>query len=341
MSLLSPDAYEIAALASETHLNEIQFAEPPSRDALETLEKEILSKRQDFEVRFYGFYRSECDLGFLQFIPSVSKLVVNCLSGPIKNAERIGDLQRLTSLKVGITQLPDFSFLERLPPLLDTLYLEETQSKNLSLKAIARFPSLRRLYIERHHKDLELIGTLPNLQSLVLRSITVPSLSFLTSLSRLRVLNLKLGGTTKLDALRELLNLRELEIWQVRKLVDIRVVARIPKLETLMLQDLPNVTDIPSLASCTSLKTVFIKHLKSLEDLSPIAEAPNLEHFALTGPTKCLPEAFKPFLNHKALKEIWVALGSLKRNRAVHEMFAGSRIELKPPLALPEVESKN
>ena len=54
MSSLSPDADEIAALASETHLNEIQFAEPPSRDALETLEKEILRKRQDFEVRFYG-----------------------------------------------------------------------------------------------------------------------------------------------------------------------------------------------------------------------------------------------------------------------------------------------
>ena len=140
MSSLSPDAYEIAALASETHLNEIQFAEPPSRDALETLEKEILRKRKDFEVRFYGFYRSECDLGFLQFIPSVSKLVVNCLQGPIKNVERIGDLQRLTSLKVGITQLRDFGFLERLPPLLDTLYLEEAQSKNLSLKAIVRFP---------------------------------------------------------------------------------------------------------------------------------------------------------------------------------------------------------
>jgi hypothetical protein len=341
MSSLSPDAYEIAALASEPHLNEIQFAGPPSRDALETLEKDILSKRQDFEVRFYGFYRSECDLGFLQFIPSVSKLVVNCLSGPIANVERIGDLQHLTSLKVGITQLRDFSFLERLPPLLDTLYLEEAQSKTLSLKAIARFPRLRRLYIERHHKDLESIGTLPNLQSVVLRSITVPSLSFLTSLPRLRVLNLKLGGTTNLDALPQLLNLRELEIWQVRKLADIRVVARIPNLETLMLQDLPNVTAVPSLASCTRLKTVAITHLKNLDDLSAIAAAPNLEHFALTGPTKCLPEAFRLFVNHETLKEIWVGLGSFRRNRTVRDMFAGSRIALKPPLASAEVERRN
>ena len=329
MSSLSPDAHEITALASETHLKEIQFAAPPSRDALETLEKEILRKRHDFEVRFYGFYRSECDLGFLRFIPSVSKLVVNCLTGPVKNVECIGDFERLTSLKVGIDQLRDFSFLERLPPLLDTLYLEEAQSRNLSLKAIVRFPLLRRLYIERHHKDLELIGTLPNLQSLVLRSITVPSLSFLTSLPSLQVLNLKLGGTTTLDALSELLNLRELEMWQVRKLEDIRVVAAIPKLETLMLQDLPNVTEVPSLASCSSLKSIFVRHLKNLQDLSSIAEAPNLEHFALTGPSKCPPEAFRPFVNHQTLKDIRVGLGSVKRNRAVHEMFAGSRIELK------------
>ena len=341
MSSLSPDADEIAALASNTRVNDIQFATPPSRDALETLEREILKKRQDFEVRFYGFYRSECDLAFLQFIPSVSKLVVNCLRGPVTHVESIGDLQCLTSLKVGITQLRDFGFLERLAPSLDTLYLEEAQSKSLSIKAVSRFQHLRHLYIERHHKDLESIGGLPNLRSLVLRSITVPSLSFLTSLSSLRVLHLKLGGTRNLDALQELPSLNELEIWQIRKLANIGVVTRIPKLETLILQDLPNVTDFPSLAGCTSLKTVVINHLKSLEDLSSIAEAPNVEHFVLIGRTKCSPEVFKPFLNHKTLKDIWVGLGSAKRNRAVHAMFAGSGIELKPPLAVAEVPTKN
>ena len=341
MSALSPDAHEIAALAAEADLNEIQFAEPPSRDALETLETEILRKRPDFEVRFYGFYRSECDLGFLQFIPSVSKLVVNCLAGPVRNVERIGDLQRLTGLKVGIAQLRDFSFLERLPPLLETLHLEEAQSTKLSLRPILRFPRLQSLYIERHHEDLEVIGTLPNLHNLVLRSITVSSLTFLTSLLGLRVLHLKLGGTTNLDALPDLLNLRELEMWRVRKLKDIGVVARMPKLETLMLQDLPNVTDVPSLARCSSLKAVYITHLKSLEDLSPIAEAPNLEHFALTGATKCQPDVFKPFVDHKTLRDIHVGLGSSQKNRAVHEMFAGSRIEVKPPSAGAEVESRN
>ena len=338
MSSLSPDAAEIAAFASEAHFNEIQFAEAPSSDALVALENEILSKRQDVEVRFYGFYRSECDLGFLRFIPSVSRLVVNCLQGPVVNVACIGDLQHLTSLKVGITGIRDFGFLERLPPILDTLHLEEAQSKSVSIKPIERFSQLRRLYIERHHKDLESIGTLPKLHSLVLRSITVPSLSFLTSCATLQVLQLKLGGTTQLDALAALPDLRELEMWQVRKLADISVVARIGHLETLTLQDLPNVTAVPSLASCKQLKSVFVRHLENLTDLSPIAEAPNLEHFAFTGTTRCSPEAFKPLVNHQALKDVWVGLGSSK-NKAVHEMFAGSRIELRPPVDGPGTET--
>ena len=56
MSILSPNAEEIEALASREELNEIQFSEPPDRTALETLELRILRHRPDYEVRFYGFY---------------------------------------------------------------------------------------------------------------------------------------------------------------------------------------------------------------------------------------------------------------------------------------------
>ena len=42
MTILAPDIHEIKALATNTNLNEIHFAEPPSREALVTLECEIL-----------------------------------------------------------------------------------------------------------------------------------------------------------------------------------------------------------------------------------------------------------------------------------------------------------
>ena len=85
---------------------------------------------------------------------------------------------------------------------------------------------------------------------------------------------------------------------------------------------------------------VVLSRRAFLEDLSPIAEAPNLEHFAMTGMTKCLPENFEPFVDHKTLKDIWVGLGSIKKNRAVAKLFAGSRIAVKSP-SFAEVQSTN
>ena len=47
MSILSPNAEEIEALASREELKEIQFSESPDRTALETLEVRILRHRPD------------------------------------------------------------------------------------------------------------------------------------------------------------------------------------------------------------------------------------------------------------------------------------------------------
>jgi len=327
MTILAPDIHAIKALAKNANLNEIHFAEPPSREALVTLECEILQHRKDFDVRFYGFYRSQCDLSFLQFIPSVSKLVLNCLNGPVENIDTIGRLHNLTSLTIGIMQLQNLNFLTDLLPILEALSLEETTSKSLSLKPVLRFARLRQLYIERHHKDIAVVGQLPNLESLVFRSVTVPSLSFLTSLSNLQILDLKLGGTTNLDALSDLLSVRRLEIWQVRKLQDIGVVTNMRNLDTLYLQDLPNIVNFPSLAGCSKLTGVYIHHLKNLADLSPIADAPNLETLAVGGPSRCSTEAFKELVNHHILKTIWVGLGRTK-NSEIRALFDGTTVKV-------------
>ena len=102
MSILSPNAEEIEALASREELKEIQFSESPDRTALETLERRILRHRPDYEVRFYGFYREKCDLRMLRHIPSVTNLVVNCLQGEVEGIEQIGQLKHLVSLKIGV-----------------------------------------------------------------------------------------------------------------------------------------------------------------------------------------------------------------------------------------------
>jgi hypothetical protein len=88
MSILSPSAPEIEVLASREGLTEIQFCQSPDRAALEMLELKISRHRPDYEVRFYGFYREKCDLGIVRHIPSVRKLVVNCLQGEVEVSKK-------------------------------------------------------------------------------------------------------------------------------------------------------------------------------------------------------------------------------------------------------------
>ena len=329
MSILSPDAAEIEALASREEIKQIQFSESPDRTALETLELRILRRRHDFEVRFYGFYREKCDLGMLRHIPSVTNLVVNCLQGEVEGIEQIGQLKHLVSLKIGVESLQSLAFLEQLPPSLEVLYLEEAKSKNLDLSVLRRFGRLRRLYLERHHKELHAVGELSRLEELVLRSITVPTLNFLRPLQNLRFLDIKLGGTTNFDVLPELSGVSHLEIWQVRKLADLDCVAQLPNLETLYLQDLPNVRRLPSFASMRRLKEVHLHHLTGLTDISSIADAPILEWLSLTHAGHCSAEIFRPLLEHPTLKRVSVGMGSFHKNREVVNLFTGSQISVE------------
>jgi len=337
----STSAAEIDMRAKTAEHIETNFAASPSAEVLQVLEERLLRHRRDIKVRFYGFYREKCDLNFLSYIPSVSSLVVNCISGPVENANRLGQLQNLVSLGVGILQLQDFGFLNALPPTLETLFLEETESRAPSLEALSRFGRLRTLYIERHHKSIDTIGMLANLENLVLRSITVPSLSFLASLPKLQTLSLKLGGTTNLEALPSLKSVRELEFWQVRQLDNIDSIVHMPNLETLILQDLPRLVTLPSLAGCRKLKRVCLGHLKALTDLAPIAAAPALEEFTLWNAKHCSADVFKPMVQHPTLKKVSVGLGSFKKNRAVRDLFAGTSIEVGPPQAFGEEEDNN
>lgn len=92
--------------------------------------------------------------------------------------------------------------LNHLPADLTYLGLGQTK-KRLSLAPLARFTELQRLYLEGQSKDIEVIGHLRTITSLTLRSITLPNLSLLVPLTRLRALDLKLGGTRDLALLPE------------------------------------------------------------------------------------------------------------------------------------------
>ena len=133
----------------------------------------------DMTLRAYGSYdHSIMDLEFLRFFPTLRRF----------GADALWD--SLTSL----------DGLRHLPTELEELVIGETRAK-LDLAVLARFGELTSLFLEGQTKHLEAISGLEKLDDLTLRSITMPDLSLLLPLKRLRSLDLKLGGTRDLRLL--------------------------------------------------------------------------------------------------------------------------------------------
>jgi hypothetical protein len=82
------------------------------------------------------------------------------------------------------------------------------------------------------------ISGLGELRSVTLRSITLPDLSLLAVLPKLRALDLKLGGTKNLALLPELQGLEYLELWMVKGLSDLAPIRNASSLRQLAVVDM-------------------------------------------------------------------------------------------------------
>ena len=149
----------------------------------------------------------------------------------------------------------------------------------------------------------------------------------LPTLSRL---DIKLGGTTNLKALPNLRKLEYLELWLIRGLADLSVIADMTSLKELFLQALRNVTRLPSFAHLKQLHRVTLQTMKGLRDLSPVAQAPALEELELIDMPGLDPRKLRCFVGHPALRKFGGGLGSLKRNA-----YAEALLGLPPGVWLP------
>jgi hypothetical protein len=250
-------------------------------------------------LRVYGSYDgSITDLDFLRYFPT------------LLGFEADGLYDSLVSL----------DGLNYLPPQLRHLGLGQTRTR-LSLAPLARFTALRRLSLEGHTKDLDVVAQLHALTSLTLRSITLADLSLLRPLTRLRALDLKLGGTSNLALLPQIGALQYVELWRVRGLHDLNPVAEIPTLEYLFLQALGQLTTLPPLAGCTRLTRVHVETLKGIADLSPLLTAPALTQLAIFDMPQLRPADVAVLSAHPTLRHLSVGLGSRRKNDEVTRLL--------------------
>lgn len=150
----------------------IQFSTPLGEDDYVVLSS-ALSERPDVSLRIYDRDYEEGerfkDLDFLVNFSGVRRLSIE-----------LWWLQNLDGL-AAIRDLNEFTF-------------GRTKTKSHSLRFLMRYPSLKRLYLEGHTKDIGAISRLSKLERLTLRSITLSDLEVLTALPALRELEIKLGA---------------------------------------------------------------------------------------------------------------------------------------------------
>jgi hypothetical protein len=253
----------------------------------------LVADRPDVQLYVYG--RVWQDLSFLKYFRTVQRLHIALYE--LHDTEGFADLPWLRELTFGETR------------------------KKFSLRFLEAWPLLKSLFLVRHKTDLSCIRSLTQLEHLGLSGYTLPDLSLLLPLVKLRKFQLFLGGTRNLAALAQLPALDDLWLMRITKLTDLGVLADLSGLQRLQLDWMRNVTSLPSLHRNERLEDVTLETMKGLTDLAPIAAAPALRRLVVAEMPQLTAESFRGFIGHPRLEELWADTGRRKLNAQVKEML--------------------
>jgi internalin A len=134
------------------------------------------------------------------------------------------------------------------------------------LAPLRQFAGLRRLYLDGATRDLGVLSELVGLDSLTLRSVTLPDLASLRPLTSLRALELKLGGTTNLSGIGEVGDIRYLELSRVFGFRDLTPLQELSNLEYVCLQSLPRIRHLPDLSRLPNLRELYLEDMPGLSE---------------------------------------------------------------------------
>ncbi len=312
---------ELIELAENPNSSIIQLSNPLREIEINYLEEFVFSKRPDIMLRIYAHYNNECNLSFIENIPSLRKFSADCLT-EAKGIESVIKLKNLEMLSVGIYLLDSFEFLNEINPSLKSLYLYSTKSKKTKIHSISRFTELEELYLERQENGIEEISKLKKLKEIVLRSISTNNIDFLTGLNNLWSVDVKLGGIKSFNSLEKLSNLKYLELWQIRGLSDLSFISNIVSLQNLHIQSLSYVEKFPNLEKLINLRRISIENIKGLNNFESLRHLPSLEDFILTDGSSQKLESLIPVLENPNVNDVSCYFGSLKKNIQFAEMVS-------------------
>lgn len=310
---------DLEKLATNPKTQSIQFASPLTDKEIELLEVIVFSKRPDISLRVYGHYGETCDLTFIQRIPSLRRISADCLIDA-KGIEVVTQLDNLEHLGVGIFNLDNFDFLDKINPNLKELYLHQTRLKKPKISSIKRFGQLEYLYLEGQQKGIDAISSLKKLKKIILRSISTNNIDYLKNLEHLWSVDIKLGGIKDLSGLTSLKSLKYLELWQIRDLADLSFISKLGSLQNLFIQSLKQLTKLPDFSNNRKLRRIYLENLKGLKDLSTLKNAPSLKEFIYVLAENQKPENIIPALENPSVEKVICKFGSDKKNNSFEEL---------------------
>jgi internalin A len=273
----------------------LQFDQPLTTDELRAA-GELLAGRPDVQLYVYG--RAAQDLEFLKHFPGLRRLQL-----------ALFELEDVKGLRHVTDTVEDFTF--------------GRTKRTFSLNSLHDMARLRSLFLAGHKKDIAVLRRLERLRRLGLSGITLPDLSLLLPLQRLRTLSVLLGGTRNLALLPQLAGIEELLLMRITRLADVRMVSGITALKMLRLDWMRNVTQLPDFGGLPHLESVTLDTMKGLTDLRPLASAPSLRRLVVTNMPQLTAEMFASLVGHPMLKELWCYTGRARVNAAVKGMFPG------------------
>jgi hypothetical protein len=311
---------DIHTLAANDDVKTVQISRPPESSIWSRLNERLFAIRPDILLRVYGFYGAgPCDLGFASQMTHVTRFSADSLRS-VANVDEIAAIPRLASLTLGIFELDSLAVLEAVPSGLRELNAMGTRSSRFDLGVLARFSSLRKLFIEKHKRNIEVLSGFVGLEDLTLRSVGTKHARYLAPLNRLRDLDLKLGGITDLSSIEGKQSIRYLELWQIRGLSDIGVVSSLKGLQYLFLQSLPHIKALPSLRDQAKLRRIYLENMPGLTDLDALAEAPALEELIHVS-SRLSPDDHAVLFRNPAIKHVHAGFGNTRKNQYFEEML--------------------
>lgn len=330
--MLGPNRADIAAgitvrgareLAGMPKLETVQAEVRPSVESLQILNDEFFSRRPEVLLRFYT---GGHDLSLLQYTPNVCRFSADCMNS-CENPRGILHLPNLKGLHWDIYALTDFDILNDLPDDITELSLGETSSKRPRVNVIERFSKMKTLQLAGQQRGIEVIQGLSRLEDLTLLSISTEGLDYIVGLNNLWSLEIKLGGIRNLSALRQMPNLKYLELWMVRGLSDLSPISALRGLQNVYLQSLKQVTALPPMNELPRLRRVSLVTMNSLRDISSLREVQSLRDFLYEPGVVLSPNAFDWIFEMPNLKHALIGFKSVSKNEAFQQNLLAYGIE--------------